>query len=185
MLAVLRDAAGADAPAPPRIALACTGCASPVWLQVLSESGLHQLAAFPASTFDPRTPVLFDATGSWVATSEFAFDLAHGAAAALPVQSGAVAWGVDGRLILASHSGHTIAARDPATHLLSAPYASGTRLQLADHHVVTAAPTTGDRPALVSPGAVSPDGSLRAWYPPADKNGSTPLRLVQEPGTDR
>ena len=185
MLAVLRDAAGADAPAPPGAALACTGCASPAWLQVLSAPGLHQVAAFPASAFDPRTAVLFDPSGSRVATSEFVFDLARGTATALPAQSGAIAWGVDGRLILASYADHTITAWDPATQALSAPYAPGTRLPAAGRQVVTAPPAAGDWPALVSPGAVSPDGALLAWHPPADGNGGTPLRLVREPGTDR
>ena len=179
-LAVLRYDVGADAPTSSDFVLANTGSGPPVWLQVLDGSDLHQLAAFPASLFDPRTAVLFDPSGSWIATNEFVFDLAHETATALPAQSGAIAWGVDGRLILASYAGHTIAAWDPATHTLSAPFSPGTRLPAADHQVVTAPPATGDWPALVSPGVVSPDGTLRAWYPPANGNGNTPLRLVPE-----
>jgi WD40 repeat protein len=178
MLAVLRDASTANDPTSPRVALASTGSAAPVWLQVLDGSDLRPLVAFPASRFDPRTSVLFDSSGTWIAASAFAFDLAHGVADALPPPSEAVAWGADGRLILASFDDHTIAAWDPTTHTLSAPFAPGTRLPTPDHQVITVPPRTGEWPQLVTPGVVSPDGALRAWSPPANGLGNTPLRLV-------
>jgi WD40 repeat protein len=182
-LAVLRDAGTARGPTSPGVALASTGSAAPVWLQVLDGSDLRPLVAFPASPFDPRTSVLFDSSGTWIATSAVVFDLAHGVADALPSSSAAVAWGADGRLILASFADDTMAGWDPTTHTLSAPFAPGTRLPAADHRVVTVPPRTGEWPTLVTPGVVSPDGALRAWDPPANGLGNTPLRMVPEAHT--
>lgn len=181
--AVLRDAGAAADPTSPGVVLASTGSVPPVWLQVLDASDLHPLNTFPASTFDPRTPVLFDPSGRWIATDAFVFDLAHDVAEALPQRSMAVAWGVDGRLIVASLDDMSIAAWDPTTQALGKAFAPGTQLSAADYQVVTVPTPTpgGDWPQLVTPGVVSPDGALRAWYPAADGLGNTPLRLVPEP----
>jgi WD40 repeat protein len=177
-LAVLRDAGTAFGPTSSGVVLAATGSVPPVWLQVLDVSNLRPLAGLPASPFDPRTPVLFDPSGTLIATSGFVFDLADGVANARPPSSEAVAWGTDGRLIVASFADHTIAAWDPTTHTLSASFSPGTRLPTPDHQIVTVPPRTGEWPALVTPGVVSPDGALRAWDPPANGLGNTPLRLV-------
>ena len=179
-LAVLREAGTASGPPSPGVILAATGSTPPVWLEVLDGSSLRPLVAFPASQFDPRTFVLFDASGNWVAATGFVFDLAHGVADALPPRDRVVAWGADGRLILADFTEATIAAWDPTTHTLSAPFSPGTRLPTEDHQVVTVPPRTAQLGLLGTPGVVSPDGALRAWYPPANGFGNTPLRLVPE-----
>jgi WD40 repeat protein len=177
-LAVLRDSGTAFGPTSPGVILAATGSVPPVWLQVLDGSDLRPLAGFPASLFDPRLPILFDPSGTLIATSDFVFDLARGVADARPPSSEAVAWGTDGRLIVATFADHTISTWDPTTHTLSASFSPGTRLPTADHQIVTVPPRTGEWGALVTPGVVSPDGELRAWDPQANGIGNTPLRLV-------
>lgn len=181
-LAVLRDASAAIGSTSPSVILAAGG-AGPMWLQVLDGSNRHQLAAFPRFPFDPRTRVLFDLSGTLIATSAFVFDLTDGAIQALPARREAVAWGTDRRLILASFDDHTVAAWDPTTHTLGATFVPGTRLRTSDHQLVTVPTRTGDLPQqLVPPGVMSPDGALRAWYPLGNGTDPTALWLVSESG---
>jgi WD40 repeat protein len=151
----------------------------PTWLEVLDGSTMRRLAAFPNDPFDARTMVLFDPSGTYVATNSFVFDLARDVAVSLPAQDEAIAWSQDGRLLVAEFASRTVRPWDPTTRTLGQPFAPGARLRTSDGQLLVVPPRTADLPPQLVVSGISPDGSLQAWYP--DTGGDTPLWLVPAP----
>ncbi len=177
-LAVLRETPSARVDGS-GVVLAATGSVPPAWLEVLDASSLQPVVSFPRPTFDPRTSVLFDPTGSLIATGSFVFDLGRDEAIPLPSANLDEAWTSDDRLILADPDARTVRLWDPATHTLGAPLVPGTRLRTADHRVAIVPPASAGGPFdVLPPGAVTPDGALRAWFPLSNGTDSTPLWLT-------
>ena len=175
-LFVLRDAATASTHSAPSSSdglILAAGAPPPVWLQVLAYPGLAEERAFPHvlvnGGFGGSVPV--EPSGRFAAMTTDAnrvavFDIETGRIDLEQAGWTSADWTTDGRLILAMPDGHTIRLRDPKTRALSAALAPGTRIATTGGATVVVPPTSATALSdyiLVELGAVTPDGTLRAW----------------------
>ena len=175
-LFVLHDAATASTRSAPSSSggfIFAAGAATPVWLQVLAYPGLAEERAFPHVVLGGvvGAGVAVDPSGRFAAMTTddnrvAVFDIETARIDLEQPGWTAADWTTDGRLILAMPDGHTVRVRDPKTRALGAALTPGTQIATAGGATVVVPPTTATALSdyiLVELGAVTPDGTLRAW----------------------